>query len=285
VKVLLHDEGILYIYMRIIPLSFTIFMLHGSIVPGIFSAGMKVSGEELKGNHRIPSGDLHDFTIQIEHEMNLISIPIIPGRTSIGNVIGNQLKGNTSELNADRVWKWNSASKSYQIAWLVEGGANDGKWWDTSTQRESKITLDAGQGFWIQNRSGAKEITFAGKVFDKLEQEILLEKGLQIIGFTFPQVIPLSRSNLWQEGAVGDVNELDSDRVWEWDATIQKYRIAWLIDGVGPTHNGLWWDSSKGKESAILLKPGVGYWIEIRDLPGRKSFTWTYQILIPQITK
>ncbi|MCH7761018.1 hypothetical protein IIA15_06420 [candidate division TA06 bacterium] len=217
------------------------------------------------------------FTITLQgFTLNLVSIPFAPYNTAIGAVLGTQLIGDSSELKADRIWKWIPSTKTYQIAWLVNGGSNDGLWWDSSIDQESKITLSADEGFWIQNRHGTQKITFSGQASNTPNRSISLVRGMQLIGSAYPLEIPLFDTGLWKGGATGAINELDADRVWAWDPVTQKYQFAWLIEGMGSSHDGKWWDSSTGSETIMKLKPGVGYWFELRDLPGHADFTWTY---------
>jgi hypothetical protein len=186
------------------------------------------------------------------------------------------LSGASSELNADRVWKWSLALNKYEIAWLVSGGPFDGEWWDTDIDTVSTMTLAADDGFWIQNRNGTQQVTFVGEVSYEPNRTLNLGKGIQMIGSAYPVEVVLTSSDLWEDGAVGDIVEINADRVWWWDPVADGYKFAWLIDGIGPPFDGKWWDSSTGAETTIRLKPGQGLWFELRDLPGHASFIWTY---------
>jgi hypothetical protein len=206
----------------------------------------------------------------------MISIPFVPYSTSLYSVLGTQLTGAASELNADRIWKWSPALNKYDVAWLVSGGPQDGKWWDTEAGEESNMNLDADDGFWIQIRSGLQSLNFVGEVSDDPNRTLNLGKGIQMVGSAYPVEVVLTSSDLWEDGAVGAINEIDADRVWWWDPVADGYKFAWLIDGIGPPFDGKWWDSSTGAETIIKLKPGQGLWFELRDLPGHASFIWTY---------
>jgi hypothetical protein len=216
------------------------------------------------------------FAIIVQPNMNLVSIPLVPFSTACSALVRTQLTGAASELNADRVWKWNLSSNNYQIAWLVSGGLYDGEWWDSSTDTVSNMTLDADTGFWIQNRHAIQKVTFRGEVSDIPNRMISLVTGIQLIGSAYPVEVLLTDSELWQDGATGAINEIDADRILAWDTVAQSYKFAWLIDGAGPPYDGKWWDSSTGSETTIKLNPGSGYWFELRDLPGHGNFIWTY---------
>jgi hypothetical protein len=216
------------------------------------------------------------YSIIVQSSMNLVSTPLDPFNTACSALMNSQLTGASSELNADRIWKWDPSSKNYQIAWLVSGGLYDGEWWDSSTDTVSNMTLDADDGFWIQNRNGVQKVTFSGEVSDMPNRTISLMTGLQLIGSAYPEEVILTNSELWEDGATGAINEIDADRILSWDAVTQSYKFAWLIDGIGPPYDGKWWDSSTGAETTIKLQPGQGLWFELRDLPGHSNFTWTY---------
>ncbi len=62
----------------------------------------------------------------------------------------------------------------------------------------------------------------------------------------------------------GANSELDSDRVWVWDIDRQDYDYAWLITGVAPEYDGKWWDSATWRESAMVLPPNIGFWVQSR---------------------
>jgi hypothetical protein len=129
---------------------------------------------------------LGKYTITIDDSvMNMNSIPFVPYSIDLDTVIGHQLIGASSELNADRMWKWNPDSSKHKIAWLVNGGPQDGKWWETATSSESDITIDADEGFWVQNRHGIQKLTFVGEV-SNVDRTIYLGIGISLIGSTYP---------------------------------------------------------------------------------------------------
>jgi hypothetical protein len=223
------------------------------------------------------SNTVGKYTVSLQDSaMNMISTPFVPYSTSLSSVLSTQLTGASSELNADRIWKWSLVFSKYDVAWLVSGGPQNGKWWDTEAGEESNMTFGADEGFWLQNRNGLQSLTFVGEVSDTPNRTLNLGKGIQMIGSAYPVDVVLTSSDLWEDGAVGSNNELNADRVLWWDPVVNDYKYAWLIDEVGPPWDGKWWDSSTGAETTIKLKPGQGLWFEIRDLDGHGSFIWTY---------
>jgi hypothetical protein len=207
--------------------------------------------------------------------MNLISLPLIPFSTALKDVIGSQVTGAGNEGAADRIWVWNGTN--YEFAWLVEGTGNpayDGKWYTGNS--ETTITLGADQGAWLQIRPGHgnQTVYLLGEV-SSTDREIPLSVGMNLIGTCYPVSIPLgdqgaNDSNLWESGATGAMNEGGADRVWSW--TGSNYQFHWLVDGAGPTYDGLWYTGNQ--QSTLQLEPGKGYWVQIR--PGHDGFHWVY---------
>jgi hypothetical protein len=68
----------------------------------------------------------------------------------------------------------------------------------------------------------------------------------------------------------GASSELYADRIWTWDPANQDYDYAWLISGIGPGYDGLWWDGDPWGPSAMVLEPGMGFWVQ-----NRQTFTQT----------
>ena len=214
------------------------------------------------------------MTRHLTSEMSLVSVPLVPYSLSIQDVISTQLTGAPDEGYADRVWEWNAPTQSYNHAWLVAGVGEpfDGKWWDSREFRESEMELPPGRGFWIQSRNGEQSVTFVGQVFDDSSLVIEIGYPMQLVGSCYPDTVRLVDSELREDGATGRPSELTADRVWLWDESQRVYDYAWLVDSVGPDFDGKWWDSDPWGETSITLRPGVGYWFQLRN----ETFTWTY---------
>jgi subtilisin-like proprotein convertase family protein len=214
------------------------------------------------------------YKITVHEGMNLISLPLIPFSTALKDVIGIQVTGGSNEGSADRIWVWNGSN--YEFAWLVEGTGSiyDGKWFTGNS--ETTITLEADQGAWLQIRPGHgdQDMYLLGEV-SSADRSIPLSVGMNLIGTCYPVSVPLgdqgaNDSNLWESGATGATNEGGADRVWNW--TGSNYQFHWLVEGVNPTYDGLWFMSNNA--STLQLEPGKGYWVQIR--PGHDGFFWVY---------
>lgn len=211
-----------------------------------------------------------------------MSLPLVPYTNNLSEVIGTQVTGASNAYDADRVWKYNPAVQGeFDIAWLVGGVGPpyDGQWY--TGNNPTTMTLGADEGFIVQIRQGhsATYITFTGQVSDT-NRTISISKGMNFVGTCFPVSVPLGDqsgsgdSNLWESGATGANNAYDADRVWRYNPAIQgEYDIAWLVDNVSPTYNGLWYTGNN--PTTIKLDPGKGYWIQVRD--AHSAFTWTYK--------
>jgi hypothetical protein len=56
-----------------------------------------------------------------------------------------------SAEEADTLWKWDSGTQSYTMAYILAGWGEpyDGKWWDDRTGFFSMMTLASGECCWI----------------------------------------------------------------------------------------------------------------------------------------
>jgi parallel beta-helix repeat protein/predicted outer membrane repeat protein len=214
------------------------------------------------------------YKITASQGMNLISLPLIPFSTALKDVIGTQVTGANNEGAADRLWVWNGST--YQFAWLVEGTGTpfDGKWFTGNL--ETTITLDADQGAWLQIRigHGNQTVYLLGEV-SSTDRTIPLIVGMNLVGSCYPVSVPLGDklpidSDLWESGATGATNEGGADRVWSW--TGSNYQFHWLVEGAGPTYDGLWFTGNQ--ESTLQLESGKGYWVQIREV--HDPFIWVY---------
>ncbi|MCH7760883.1 hypothetical protein IIA15_05700, partial [candidate division TA06 bacterium] len=160
-------------------------------------------------------------------KMQLISLPSVQFSNPIDSVLGAQLIGEDSELNADRIWKWDPDSTKFRYVWLVDnvGPCCDGRWFETidGIPVPTDLTLDADEGFWIQNRHGVQEIILVGEVSDVSNRTINFDYGIQEFGSAYPVVVELDSSDLYQDGATGSINELDADRIWYWDTDTDSW--------------------------------------------------------------
>ncbi len=223
------------------------------------------------------------FDAAVSVGLTMMSLPLIPNSSDLTEVIGTQVTGASNAFSADRVWKYNPAVQGeYDIAWLVGGVGPpyDGQWY--TGNNPTTMSIEADEGFFLQIRAGhsATYITFVGQVSDT-DRSINLAVGLNMVGTCFPITVALGDqgsddSNLWESGATGANNSFSADRIWTYNVAVQgEYDIAWLVDNVSPTYNGLWYTGNN--PTTMTLEPGKGYYIQIRS--GHSGFTWDYNKL------
>jgi hypothetical protein len=216
------------------------------------------------------------FCVITAHEgMNLSGMPLVPmvaTPASLEAILGAQLTGANNEGAADRVWVWNGSN--YEIAWLVEGTGTgfDGTWFTGGGP--TGITLQEDQGFWVQVRQGhgSTDIVLLGEI-SYADRSVPVDVGMNLLSPSSLAGVPLGDkgsgdSNLWESGATGANNEGDADRLWNW--TGSTYQFHWLVDGVGPQFDGLWFRG--GAPSTLWIEPGNGNWVQVRE--GHSPFDW-----------
>lgn len=149
-----------------------------------------------------PAGFLR---IPLQKGFNLISIPLqsFDGDDSINAVLGNQLSGSTNDATADRVLKYDPLSVNYVEALKADGTGNpdiDGKWFASfDGWKPSDMTLQIGEGFWIENRQVDDQVVFlTGEVVLDPTNEILLLPSVSLFGYPYSTAIDLDETGLWQ---------------------------------------------------------------------------------------
>ena len=114
---------------------------------------------ESDGVYTDPVGLVKAFAV--EDGFTMISVPLAPADNRlngepgcIGDMIKENLLGGPVASAADMVWKWDSATQTYNKAFLISGWGEgyDGKWWDATAGGFSTLTLDVGEAFWILRR-------------------------------------------------------------------------------------------------------------------------------------
>jgi len=222
----------------------------------------------------VVSNTVGKFTRTFSVEMHLTSLPLVPYSSWIQDVIGTQLTGAKGEGYADRVWKWEQNRGEFQFAWLVDGIGPEynGRWWCTRPFGPSAMTLNFGDGFFIQSQNGRQDVTFVGALPAGVVRMRSIRPGLQMVGAPHAEPVLLDSTDLFESGATGAPYELAADRVWRWDEETLRYKRAWLVDLTGTEDDGTWWDSETWGKAATPMTPGTGYWYQARG----NAFFWTF---------
>jgi hypothetical protein len=233
------------------------------------------------GTTSFAAGIMGKFDVDVDVGMNELSLPLVPYDTAISSVVGMQVTGANNAFSADRIWKYNPAVQAnYDIAWLVDnvGPPFDGQWYTGNFP--TTLSIEADEGFIVQIRTGhpATYLTFVGTV-SEVGRSISIGVGMNFVGTCYPVEVPLGDqagtgdSNLWESGMTGASNAFTADSVWRYNPAVQaNYDIAWLVDNVNPTYNGLWYTGNF--PTTIKLVPGKAYWLQVRE--GHSPFTWQY---------
>ncbi|MGQ9560429.1 MAG: PKD domain-containing protein [Candidatus Oleimicrobiaceae bacterium] len=203
--------------------------------------------------------------------LNLLSLPLIPADSSLGEVLAMQLTGGPNAMQADRILKWTGSG--YEVAWLVGGTGTpyDGKWLSQAGASLSKMKLGPGEGFWVEIRPNHPPVhfTFVGEVSMDSVRVIKLNPGYNLIGNCFPTEVDLHKTGLRENGVVvGASNMRQADRIMAWNG--KDYDVAWLVDRTGTAYDGLWLNEVGSRVTDIRLEPGKGYWLHIRNSQGSK---------------
>jgi hypothetical protein len=221
------------------------------------------------------SNTVGKFTRVFGTEMHLTSIPLVTYSNSVRDVFGNQLTGAPDEGYADRIWKWDRGIEDFVFAWLVDGVGPEynGKWWCPEPFGPSSMTLDYGEGFFVQTRHDNQKVTFVGAVPGKVVWPEDIVPGMQIIGTAWPETLKLDTCDFHLSGAKGCQTELYADRIWRWDEAGLAYSYSWLVDSTGTQNDRKWWQSEPWGPSPIQMMPGFGYWYQARG----NGFGWKFE--------
>lgn len=222
----------------------------------------------------VSSNAVGKFTRTFSTEMHLTSLPLIPYSNWIQDVIGTQLTGARGEGYADRVWKWIPETQQFELAWLVDGIGPEynGRWWCPDPFGPSQMTLDFGEGFFVQCQNGEQNVTFVGALPRGVVHIRSIHPGMQMTGAALAEPVLLDSTDLYESGASGAPSELMADRIWRWDEETLCYKYSWLVDFTGTENDGSWWDSETSKKALTPMMPGYGYWYQGRG----DGFFWTF---------
>jgi hypothetical protein len=147
-------------------------------------------------------------------------------------------------------------------AWVVAGnvtaaGAST-TWTDSGPVNVERYYRIAIQGslpvIYSTNEGGVLPSTVLDKNGAEMSQAAMLGASLNTTeaATTIQEVIG------WQ--MVGSDIPDTSSEMWAWEPLANGYTLAWLIDGMGPTYDGTWWDNNLGGPATIDMSLGAGFW-------------------------
>jgi hypothetical protein len=207
--------------------------------------------------------------------LNLFSPPFIPSEKTLDYILGKQLTAGSQPNYADIVkifFKVNENVTGFNQAWLHD---NQGvKTWENILPGKPALTLDPGEGFWldIPPGHGTQTLTFIGDVPVESNPAVSITDGLNLVSSNYPVKAALQGAGLAESGAPQGPGPQYACMLRDfYKITIEKtgFNQAWLKDG------GQWLvpGSDPPAPSPMTLTPGKGYWIQV---PTGKSFDWKY---------
>lgn len=229
---------------------------------------LKISGKNIKTREVAGS-----FRIEVSDKMTLVSFPLLMMVNRPDDIFQEQLAGDISPSQADRIWFWDTSSGKYRYIWKFDSNGGypewDDRWFEGLTL--TSLTLNPDEGFFVQSRHGIQSFQIVGFVSSTNREKNII-KGLQMIGSTYPLEVTLGVSGLRESGASGSTSPSRADRIWFWDPDLQRFRYAWLFDSGGkyPQFDRKWLEGYS--DTTIRLKPGYGYFFQDR----LNDFIWVY---------
>jgi hypothetical protein len=126
-------------------------------------------------------------TIELKKGLNLVSLQYKPVSNNVNDIFKGQLTGGPSAAAADVIWKLvpGEGNYEYDSAWKVnwpDAGELHGNFMGSDSGRLSTMTLDVGEGFFIDSLSGG-EVTVTGGEVSEVTLDI--HKGHNHIGIPF----------------------------------------------------------------------------------------------------
>lgn len=213
--------------------------------------------------------------VTVTEGLNLFSPPFIPAEKTLDYIIGKQLTAGSQPNYADIVkifFKINENTTGFNQAWLHD---NQGiKTWENILPGKPELTLNPGEGFWLDIPPGHGEqtMTFIGDVPVESNPEISVTDGLNLVSSNYPVKVALKDAGLAESGAPQGPGPQYACMLRDfYKITIEKtgFDQAWL------KNDGQWLvpGSDPPAPSPMALTPGKGYWLQV---PTEKGFNWKY---------
>ena len=208
------------------------------------------------------------YNVALKRSLNLVSLPLIPGDSSVTAVLGTQFRGSNLSALSDKVHIYNPDTGLYETAWFFEStnesDALHHKWVTYSGLEESPLKIRPNEGFWIElNQSRTDTVfTFSGLVCVDTARAIILKQGYNFIGTPFPVEVALDSSGL-AEVITGSEIKAGADYLIGWKDN--KFEKAWLYDKDGEELDGKFLMESGSGQTDMKFKPGYGYVVWVKN--------------------
>lgn len=203
-----------------------------------------------------------EYHIGLKRNMTLVSLPLVPGDSSLATILKDQLTGGNQSASADKIHVYNTQTGEYESAWLFAGGGDmNGKWISGSGSEESHIKIKPHEAFWIELAPFSTDtiLTITGIVPQDTSTTIELLPGYNFIGAPFPVQVKLDSSDLVKDGVmVGSGFSANADMLIEWKDT-KTFKRAWLFSKAGSNYNGKFMNEDGAGISEMSFQPGNGY--------------------------
>lgn len=217
-----------------------------------------------------PAG-IFRLTIPAGRQM-LVSMPLDAFNSGINAVLTNQLTGDTNELYADKIIKWDNSLGSYTNAYKADytgDSEKDGRWFgDFTNWTSSDFTFEPGEGFWIRNDQPYTQTVFlCGSVVLDSSRTKTFQSGLTLFGYPFSSKISINGA-AFTNGANASSDSEAADQIHAWDVLLESY-LQYGLHSDDTTWRYLTnWSGSAVED---YLTPGKGYWYK-RNISN--SFDW-----------
>lgn len=188
------------------------------------------------------------------------------GSVPVADLFGDQLTGDIDANLADNVVLWDAAEQKYATLWKYDDGSFSG-WLDANGELATN-ELKNGTGFWIINRHADQQVSMYGEVVDTGTSSLTMLQGFNFFGYPYSAEKNIQNTDMYADGAHGDIDANLADNIVAWDANTQSYATYWLYDD--GTFNS--WLDGNGDLATKDLLLGEGFWYIRR---GAGAYTWS----------
>jgi hypothetical protein len=208
------------------------------------------------------------YGLNLRSGWNLVSLPLLSWDSTLEAVFGANLTGGTSQVESDKVYKWDPVGEKWLVAYMYEdGGPWDGTWIFASGSFD--IQPDVGYWVWIRDDLGHPDALVNVTGAAPGQRSVALSVGWNLVGYTSVDTVTLEAgaldvSGLFASGFTGGLDQATSDRVFGWSGT--GWKVQYMYDVDGSPWDGTWMGTT------FDLAPGRGYWVQVRE--SHSGFVW-----------